>query len=157
MSTLQFEGVDYLDGTASDPNLLGLMQGSPASSDKIVRFRGRPVSSVFLVTAGHWSHMRELVPDGQRLARRGSLPGPGCAHPAADESNDRRSGHRRSHRPEMRWVVSLSDTYTDGIAVLHRGRLVYERYLGALRPQLPHACFSITKFVRRDAGSHLGP
>jgi CubicO group peptidase (beta-lactamase class C family) len=45
----------------------------------------------------------------------------------------------------MRWGVSLSDTYTDGIAVLHRGRLVYERYLGALRPELPHACFSITK------------
>jgi CubicO group peptidase (beta-lactamase class C family) len=29
--------------------------------------------------------------------------------------------------------------------VLHRGRIVYQRYFGALEPQLPHACFSITK------------
>ena len=30
---------------------------------------------------------------------------------------------------------SLADVYTDGIAVLHRGRLVYERYAGALQPE----------------------
>ena len=46
------------------------------------------------------------------------------------------------------------DTYTDGIAVLHRGRLVYERYLGALRRITP-CVLSITEVVRRDAGSHL--
>ena len=43
------------------------------------------------------------------------------------------------------WGQSLPDTYTDGIVVLYRGRVVYERYFGALKPQLPHACFSITK------------
>jgi CubicO group peptidase (beta-lactamase class C family) len=44
-----------------------------------------------------------------------------------------------------RWDASLYDTYTDGIVVLHRGRRVYERYFGALEPQVPHSCFSITK------------
>jgi CubicO group peptidase (beta-lactamase class C family) len=44
-----------------------------------------------------------------------------------------------------RWADSLAETYTDGIAVLHRGRMVYERYRGALRAELPHACFSVTK------------
>ena len=39
MSTLQFDGVDYLDGTASDPNRMGWMKGSPAPSDKIIRFK----------------------------------------------------------------------------------------------------------------------
>jgi CubicO group peptidase (beta-lactamase class C family) len=44
-----------------------------------------------------------------------------------------------------RFDEALWDTYTDGIVVLHRGRLVYERYFGALEPHLPHSCFSITK------------
>ena len=49
--------------------------------------------------------------------------------------------HGRRHT----WRDSLAHTYTDGIVVLHRGVRVYERYLGALQPQRPHACFSITK------------
>ncbi|MER9128126.1 beta-lactamase family protein, partial [Mesorhizobium sp. M0959] len=39
----------------------------------------------------------------------------------------------------------LFDTYADGIVVLHRGRIVYERYFGALEPHLPHSCYSVTK------------
>ena len=38
MSTLQFDGIDYPDGSASDPNLLGWMRGSPPAHDKIIRF-----------------------------------------------------------------------------------------------------------------------
>jgi CubicO group peptidase (beta-lactamase class C family) len=49
------------------------------------------------------------------------------------------------HGRTRNWNNSLKDTYTDGIVVLHRGRRIYERYFGALQPQLPHACFSITK------------
>ena len=33
----------------------------------------------------------------------------------------------------MTWADSLIANYTDGIVVLHRGRIVYERYFGALR------------------------
>ncbi|RUX15715.1 class C beta-lactamase-related serine hydrolase, partial [Mesorhizobium sp. M2A.F.Ca.ET.042.01.1.1] len=44
-----------------------------------------------------------------------------------------------------RFGEALFDTYTDGIVVLHRGRVVFERYFGALKPHLPHACFSVTK------------
>lgn len=43
------------------------------------------------------------------------------------------------------FAEALFDTYNDGILVLHRGCIVYERYLGALEPHLPHACHSITK------------
>jgi len=45
----------------------------------------------------------------------------------------------------MRWADSLAANRTDGIVVLHRGRIVYERYDGPLRPQLPHVCMSVTK------------
>jgi CubicO group peptidase (beta-lactamase class C family) len=44
-----------------------------------------------------------------------------------------------------RFDESLYDTYTDGIVVLHRGRIVYERYFGELQPHIQHSCFSITK------------
>src|SRR5258707_8609951 len=143
MSTLQFEGVDYLDGTASDPNLLGWMQGSPAASDKIVRFKD---DQFLQFPRNRWalSHMRELVPTVNVWRGAGRCQDLG-APTAADESMIDDLVIEDLTGREMRWGVSLSNTYTDGIAVLHRGRLVYERYLGALRPELPHACFSITK------------
>jgi len=143
MSTLQFDGIDYLDGMASDPNRLGWMQGSPPPDDKIIRFK----DDRFLhFPQNRWalSHMRELLPTVN--VWRGS--GPACAlgMPAmADQSSiDCLTFHDLAGR-KRRWDESLDDTYTDGIAVLHQGRLVYERYCGALRPELPHACFSITK------------
>jgi len=40
--------------------------------------------------------------------------------------------------------LALRDLY-DGIIVMHRGKRVYERYVGALQAQRPHTCFSITK------------
>lgn len=44
-----------------------------------------------------------------------------------------------------RFDEALYDTYADGIAVLHLGRIVYERYFGALEAHLQHTCYSITK------------
>jgi hypothetical protein len=143
MTTLQFEGVEYLDGTASDPILLGWMQGSPPPPDKVIRFE----DDQFLNFPRHrWalSHIRELVPTAN--VWRGPGHGVDLGTPSAtDEATideltfDDLDGRNR------RWADTLADTYTDGIAILHRGRLVYERYRGALRPELAHACFSITK------------
>ena len=39
----------------------------------------------------------------------------------------------------------LERTYTDGILVLHKGQIVYERYFGALTPERPHIGMSLTK------------
>jgi CubicO group peptidase (beta-lactamase class C family) len=45
----------------------------------------------------------------------------------------------------MTWAASLAANYTDGIVVLHKGRIVYERYFGALKPEGEHIAFSVTK------------
>jgi len=143
MRTLQFDGIDYPDGSASDPNVLGWMRGSPPPPDKLIRF----ADDTFLeFPRNRWalSHMRELVPTVNvwRGKGRGQLLGvPAASDEAAiDEmAFEDLNGRRRC------WADSLADTYTDGIAILHRGRLVYERYQGALRAELPHACFSVTK------------
>jgi CubicO group peptidase (beta-lactamase class C family) len=45
----------------------------------------------------------------------------------------------------MTWAQSLATNYTDGILILHRGRIVYERYFGALAADRQHLAFSVTK------------
>lgn len=141
--TLEFAGRTYLDGRASDPRALGWMQGSPPPEETRVTFEsGRHLA--FPEIRWSLSHIRELMPtvnvrrgDGRRL----SLGTPSAADAAAIDTlafGDLNGGVRR-------FDEALFDTYTDGIAVLHRGRLVYERYFGALEPHLPHACFSVTK------------
>lgn len=143
MGTLTFDGKDYLDGIASDPNTLGWMQGNPPPLDKRIRFGD---DRFFAFPQIRWtlSHMRELVPTATVWRGSGaasSLGRPSAADQAAIDalSFDDLNGRRRT------WAESLPDVYCDGIAVLHRGRLVYERYSGALRPELAHNLFSITK------------
>ena len=43
------------------------------------------------------------------------------------------------------WAQSLAADYIDGIVVLHRRQIVYERYFGALQPETPHIAMSVTK------------
>jgi CubicO group peptidase (beta-lactamase class C family) len=45
----------------------------------------------------------------------------------------------------MRWDTSLGVNHTDGIVVLHRGRIVYEYFDGPLKAHVPHVCHSVTK------------
>jgi len=49
-----------------------------------------------------------------------------------------------SDRP-MSWGESLEVNYTDGIVVLHRGHVVYERYFGVLTEAGQHGAMSMTK------------
>ena len=140
---MEFDGVEYLDGNASDPNTLQWMQGSPPPADKIIRFGDDRFLS-FPRNRWSLSHFRELLPTvnvwrGSNRPRELGTPPPADANAIDTLSFEDLNGRRLS------WSEALPDTYTDGIAILHRGRLVYERYLGALRPELPHACFSITK------------
>jgi CubicO group peptidase (beta-lactamase class C family) len=45
----------------------------------------------------------------------------------------------------MTWRESLSANYTDGILILHKDRIVYERYFGCLDQTGKHAAMSMTK------------
>ena len=143
MGSLRFDGVDYPDAAESDPSRLGWMQGSPPPPDRLIRY----VDDRFLTfPQNRWalSHVRELLPSAN--VTRGGVPAVPLGTPRAGDVAaieglvvDALDGVQR------RWGTTLSDTYVDGVAVLHRGRLVYERYAGALTPQLPHLSFSLTK------------
>jgi len=41
----------------------------------------------------------------------------------------------------------LADSFTDGFIVLHRGRVVFERYFNAMAPDMPHLLMSVSKSV----------
>ncbi len=43
------------------------------------------------------------------------------------------------------WLQSLEENYTDGIIILHRGRIIYERYFGEMTSESLHALMSVTK------------
>jgi CubicO group peptidase (beta-lactamase class C family) len=142
-ATIEFDGVEYPDGPASDPNTLGLMQGSPPPLARRIRFEDDRYLG-FPQIRWSLSHMRELLPT--TAVWRGSGAASDLGVPSGDlESSidalafDDLRGRRHT------WADSLAQTYTDGIVVLHRGLRVYERYFGALQPHRPHACFSITK------------
>jgi len=141
--TLEFDGVKYLDGAASDPIALGWMRGAPPPPASRVRFEDDRFLE-FPQIRWSLSHMRELVPTA--AVWRGS----GAASDLGAEIAGRAAAIDALAFPDMHgrqqtWAGSLQNTYTDGIVVLHRGRRVYERYFGALQPHVPHGCFSITK------------
>ena len=88
--------------------------------------------------------MRELRHDRRRLARRRPRP-VNCVATRDREAAIDAIAFDDPQGTRHTWADSLAHTYTDGIIVLHRGVRIYERYFGALQPQRPHSCFSITK------------
>lgn len=85
-------------------------------------------------------HTREVLPT--RNIRRGNgAPSP---LPAAEKNLD---GFTFEDDKGQKITVAdwLKATYTDGIVVLHKGRVVYERYMNQMQPETPHLLFSVTK------------
>ncbi|MGY3238230.1 CubicO group peptidase (beta-lactamase class C family) [Bradyrhizobium sp. USDA 4448] len=141
MSMLEFDGQHYLDGRASDPRELCWMRGFPPPADKRISFES---DTFFEFPKIRWSlsHMRELTPSVNIW--RG--PGAPSHLDVRDQTVEIDSlMFTDAAGCTRRFDQALFDTYTDGIVVLHRGRVVYERYFGALTRYLPHACNSITK------------
>jgi hypothetical protein len=139
--TLEFDGIRYPGGRASDPRELRWMEGAPPPPERLVTFAGDRFLD-FPQIRWSLSHVRELMPTAN--VWRG--PGPASSLPEAPRGTAIDAlAFTDMHGRQRRWDDSLFDTCTDGIVVLHRGRRVYERYFGALQPHVPHICFSITK------------
>jgi len=131
----------YPDAAASDPVRMGWMVGSPPPADRVLRFDD---GSYFRFPALRWSvaHFRQLMPTVN--VSRG-LGAPAALPRALRSDIDALQFLPLGSDQPMTWEQSLAANYTDGIVVLHRGRVVYERYFGALQPQGQHAAMSVTK------------
>jgi hypothetical protein len=130
-----------LGAHASDPVRLGWMVGSPPPADRIIRFAD---SSFFRFPATRWSfsHLRELQPT--TVVPRGTHPVVSLPRAERDDI-DAVTFQPLGRTESMTWAQSLDANYTDGIVILHRGRIVYERYFGALDPDRQHIAFSVSK------------
>lgn len=130
-----------LDAVASDPNRLGWMRGDPPPAEAQVRFDDGGMYT-FPKLRWAYSNIRRLVPTTE--VGRGS--GPVAVLPRADRDDiDAVRFTPIGASASMTWQQSLAANYTDGIVVLHRGRIVHERYFGALDAHRPHIAWSVTK------------
>jgi CubicO group peptidase (beta-lactamase class C family) len=130
-----------LDAKASDPVVMGWMVGSPPPANKIIRFSD---STFFRFPQTRWSYsnIRQLMPT--RVVARGDAPVAPLSR-AERKDLDGIWFHPLGSTDWMTWARSLDANYTDGILVLHKGRVVYERYFGALSAEKQHIAFSVTK------------
>ena len=116
---------------------LGLMKGFPPPADKQVtrrNFMGAPQN--------RWSllRIRELQPTREIYRGTGPVTPLASAPVALDDLEVEVSGGRRV--TVSRWQ---REAYTDAMVVLHRGELVYEKYLNGMAPHIQHQMFSVTK------------
>ena len=123
----------------SDPRALGWMTGFPPPQDKAVIFADGSFRK-FPQLRWAWSNIRQLVPTV------GVWRGPGPASVLPRAARD--LGSLQLTTMDGRSITfdqALEETYADGIAVLHRGRIVFERYFGALEAHKQHIAMSVTK------------
>jgi CubicO group peptidase (beta-lactamase class C family) len=135
------EAAGFPDAKASDPAALGWMTGSPPPADRILRFDD---GSYFRFPAMRWSvaHFRQLMPT---VGVSRGLGAPSRLVRKTRSDLDAVTFVPLGGGAPMTWEQSLEANYTDGIIVLHRGQVVYERYFGVLKPEGQHGAMSVTK------------
>ena len=142
---------DVSDATQSDPAILGWMLGSPPPEDRILRFSD---GSYFRFPAMRWSvsNFRQLMPTVNVSRGLGApVPLPRAMREDIDQLRFTSLGSADS----MTWAESLSANYTDGIVVLHKGRIIYERYFGVFKEDGQHGAMSVTKSLIGTLGAML--
>ena len=135
------QGIDFLSAEESDPQRIGWMKGFRPSPDKLII---QPQSNYFSFPKLRWTvcHIRELLPTAQ--VSRGIAPTISLDY-AINEGIDSVRFTPLGSRKSMTWAQSLSLNYTDGILILHKGKIVYEKYFGCLNETGKHAAMSMTK------------
>lgn len=138
---LYAQSTTLLSAAESDPVVIGWMQGFPPAPEKRI---GHPESNYFSFPKFRWTvcHLREILPTIQ--VSRG-LGAPVALERVIDERIDTISFKPIGSDQKMLWQESLAANYTDGILILHKGRIVYERYFGSLNESGKHAAMSMTK------------
>jgi len=141
----------FADAQASDPTALGWMAGSPPPADKLIQFADGTFRK-FPQIRWTFSNYRQFVPTSN--VARGT--GPVSVLPmAARQDIDGVSFQVMGSGETMTWAQSVGANYTDGIVVLHQGRIVYERYFGVFKPQGQHIAMSVTKSFIGTLGAML--
>jgi|GEM_PF-13068 len=140
-----------LSASESDPDTLGWMQGFPPPDDKTIRFTD---PDYFAFPKLRWTvcHFRELMPSA------GVARNPTSIRPlerTIDESLGALEFTPLGGEETMTWDEAFDANYSDGVVVLHRGRVVYERFGGCLDENTLHGAMSVTKSLTGLLGEIL--
>jgi len=128
------------DPASTSVQAMGWMQGFPPAADKLITF-DNPVGNTFPRIRWTFSHIREITPTAN--VWRG--PGAPSTLRSAPVNIEQVRFKVMGTGEELTFAQALDRNYTDGILVMHKGRVIYEKYLGALEPQRPHLAMSVTK------------
>lgn len=137
------QSVNTLSARDSDPKKLGWMMGFPPAEEKLIM---QPETDYFSFPKLRWTvcHIRELMPT-TRVSRGIDSFTP--LQYAMDDDIDKVQFTPLGGDVPMTWEESLWVNYTDGILILHKDRVVYEKYFGCLDPDGTHAAMSMTKSI----------
>lgn len=126
---------------SSDPGKLGWMQGAPPPPDRIVRFAD---GSYFAFPQWRWTvcHFQQLMPTSP-VSRGLGAPRP---LPRAERPDIELIGFLPTGASApISFGEAFERNFTDGLVILHQGRIVYERYAGCLADTGRHGAMSVTK------------
>ena len=131
-----------LNAAESDPRVLGWMQGFPPPPERLIT---QPDSNYFSFPKLRWTvcHLREFLPT-EPVSRGIGAPVP-LAYDLDETAIDALAFKPIGSNEEMTWRESLSANYTDGMLIIHKGKIVYERYFGCLDEAGKHGAMSMTK------------
>ncbi|HQS96729.1 MAG: 6-aminohexanoate hydrolase [Novosphingobium sp. 16-62-11] len=131
---------EMLDGVTSDPLTMGWMQGIPPLADRLL-LTSRADHMRFPMIRWSYSNMRQFVPSRRVGAGVGGKP---FERALRDELAEVPFTPLNCDATVTFWE-SLTQAFTDGILVLHRGKVVFERWFGVTGPETRHIAFSVTK------------
>ena len=140
-----------LNAADSDPVKMGWMVGSPPPADRLIQFSNM-THYRFPQTRWSFANYRRFMPSSQIW--RGD--GPARPLPRAERAEiDALTFQPIGGSDRMSWAQSLQANYTDAIAVLRRGEIVYERYFGVMSAHATHMAMSVTKSFFGTLGAML--
>lgn len=119
------------------------MQGFPPAPNRIIR---NSDPDFFVSPKLDWSacHLRELLPT-KEVSRGIGAPVPFKF--ALDPQIDKLTFQTLDSGKTMTWNEAFRVNHTDGVLILHNGKVVYERYAGCLDKFGKHAAMSVSKSV----------
>lgn len=141
----------YLSAAESDPVKMGWMVGAPPPADRLLRFED---GSFFTFPGLRWSvaHMRQFMPTAN-VSR-----GIGNPLPVIEEiSNEieKITIIPLGESKPITWAEGLDKVYADGVIIMHHGKIIYEKYFGALTLDGQHAAMSVSKSFTGTLGIML--
>lgn len=142
---------NYPNAEQTVPDRMGWMQGFPPAREKTLKASD---NSFFEFPALRYSvnHIREFYPTRAVSAGNGKKY---TVKTRLDPAIDNITFTPWDAQEPMTFEQSLAANYTDGIIIMHKGKIVYEKYPAGLKPDGLHAAMSVSKSFTGTVASIL--